>query len=72
MNGIEVTYVCGKTGKQAVSAEGLPDGWVVPTLDVSSDVAKDPPPHHTVIAFSSEEAQRKYVEDRIRERTMNL
>jgi hypothetical protein len=70
MNGIEVTYVCGKTGKKVVSTEGLPEGWVVPILDLSEDVPKDPPPHHTVIAFSNEEAMRKYVDDRLKERLM--
>ena len=59
--GVEVTYLCGKTGKSVVSSEGLPAGWVIPTLDLSAcaDENKPPPPHYTVVAFSSEDAMRR-------------
>ena len=68
---IEVTYVCGQTGKTVVSSKGLPEGWVVPTMDMSAgadevnEKTRKPPPHYTVVAFSSEEAMRQCVNKRL-------
>ena len=66
---IEVTYVCGQTGTTVVSSEGLPGGWVVPTMDMSAgadeDKKSEPLPHYTVIAFSSEDAMRNCMNKRL-------
>lgn len=65
---IEVTYVCGQTGTKVVSSEGLPSGWVVPKMDLSSgeDVnMKKPLPRYTVVAFSNEDAMRQCMNQRL-------
>ncbi len=68
---VEVTYVCAQTGKSVVSSDGLPEGWVVPKMDLSSasaDVEEKkvkPLPRYTVVAFSSEDALRKCRDERL-------
>ena len=41
---MEITYVCAQTKKQVVSPDGsVPEGWVFPAEDLSSDVDKPVP-----------------------------
>jgi hypothetical protein len=57
----EVTYVCAATGKQETGKPGeLPTGWIIPPRDVSRDIDKEPLPHGTVLALSSEQAWKQY------------
>lgn len=65
---MEVTYVCGHTKKRVVSSEGMPEGWVMPThslADENQDMMTNMPEKYTIVAFSSEEAMSKYINNKL-------
>jgi hypothetical protein len=55
---------------KVVSAEGLPDGWVIPPYSLCNDEApeKPAPPKYSVIAFSSKAAMDRYMEANMSEK----
>ncbi|KKN43558.1 hypothetical protein LCGC14_0702050 [marine sediment metagenome] len=63
MSEINVTYICGQTGLKVVSADGLPEGWVVPTYSLAiEDKDRPVPPRYSVVAFSSKSAMDRFIE----------
>ena len=70
---MEITYVCAQTKKQVVSPDGsLPEGWVFPAEDLSSDVDKPVPAPHTIIAFCGETALKQFKKSLLERRMMGL
>lgn len=50
-------FVCPETGEtKETDICALPEGWVIPSVDLSMDPPKPQPEYGTIIAFSSEKA----------------
>lgn len=63
---MEVKYICVVTGKEVVGApDVLPEGWMIPPMDVSSEGPYKVLPYRSVLALSSKDAWRKFLKKRI-------
>lgn len=63
---MKVIYVDTLSREVAESPKGgLPEGWLLPPLDVSQDAEREIPPRGVVLACSSEESFRERFREKL-------